>query len=99
MIEPLPIPKFRNAFDPGKTECPGSDAVEPLDEIVGQERALRALTFGLEIREGGFNIYVSGAHGTGRKTAVMDFLERLAQGKPKAGDWVYVNDFTNQYEP
>ncbi|HXW98929.1 MAG TPA: AAA family ATPase, partial [Methanomicrobiales archaeon] len=45
------------------------------------------------------NIYVSGAHGTGRKTAVMDFLERLARGKPKAGDWVYVNDFTNQYEP
>jgi len=99
MIEPLPIPKFRNAFDPGKTACPASDTVEPLDEIVGQERALRALTFGLEIREDGFNIYVSGAHGTGRKTAVMDFLERLARGKPKADDWVYVNDFRNQYEP
>ncbi|MDD1661569.1 MAG: AAA family ATPase [Methanomicrobiales archaeon] len=86
-------------YDSRGRECPATDTLQPLQEIIGQERALRALTFGLEIPETGFNIYVAGIAGTGRKTAVMDFLERLAKTKPKAGDWVYVNSFTSQYEP
>ncbi|HMA04591.1 MAG TPA: AAA family ATPase [Methanomicrobiales archaeon] len=99
MVEVLPADRFRNAYDSGRKECPATDTLQPLEEIIGQERALRALKFGLEIREAGFNIYVAGIAGTGRKTAVMDFLERLAKTKPKAGDWVYVNSFTSQYEP
>jgi lon-related putative ATP-dependent protease len=99
MVEVLPTESYRNAYDSSRMECPATDAIEPLEEIIGQERALRALTFGLEILEAGFNIYVSGIPGTGRRTAVMDFLERLARGKSRADDWIYVNDFTNQYEP
>jgi lon-related putative ATP-dependent protease len=99
MVEILPFTDLRNAYDASRMACPATDTLEPLQEIVGQERALRALTFGLEIRETGFNIYVSGIPGTGRKTAVLDFLERLARGKPQADDWVYVNSFTSQYEP
>ncbi|MDD1663023.1 MAG: AAA family ATPase, partial [Methanomicrobiales archaeon] len=99
MVEVLPFSRFRNAYDSSRKECPASDTLQPLEEIIGQERALRALTFGLEIREAGFNIYVAGIAGTGRKTAVMDFLERLAKTKPKAGDWVYVDSFANPYEP
>ena len=37
--------------------------------------------------------------GTGRRTAVRKFLDELAKKKPKADDWVYVNNFANQYEP
>jgi lon-related putative ATP-dependent protease len=99
MVEVLPFSRFRNAYDASRMECPATDTLQPLEEIIGQERALRALTFGLEIQETGFNIYVAGMAGTGRKTAVMDFLERLARTKPKAGDWVYVNNFSNQSEP
>jgi len=99
MVEVLPFSRFRNAYDASRMECPATDTLQPLEEIIGQERALRALTFGLEIQEAGFNIYVAGMAGTGRKTAVMDFLERLARTKPKAGDWVYVNSFTSAYEP
>ena len=99
MVEVLPFSRYRNAYDGSRKDCPATDTLQPLEEIIGQERALRALKFGLEIPEAGFNIYVAGIAGTGRKTAVMDFLERLAKTKPKAGDWVYVNSFTNQYEP
>ena len=99
MVEVLPFSRFRNTYDSSRLECPATDTLQPLEEIIGQERALRALSFGLEIREAGFNIYVAGIAGTGRKTAVMDFLERLARTKPKAGDWIYVNSFTSAYEP
>ena len=37
--------------------------------------------------------------GTGRRTAVKKFLDELAKTKPKADDWIYVNNFVNPYEP
>jgi lon-related putative ATP-dependent protease len=73
--------------------------MRPIEEIIGQERAQKALRFGLEIQERGFNIYVAGMPGTGRRTAVRNFLDELAKTKPKADDWVYVNNFANPYEP
>jgi predicted ATPase with chaperone activity len=47
--------------------CKTTKEVAPLEEIVGQERAVRALKFGLGIKEKGFNIYVAGYPGTGRR--------------------------------
>jgi Cdc6-like AAA superfamily ATPase len=65
----------------------------------GQERAVRALRFGLGIKDRGFNIYVAGYPGTGRTTAVKNFLEETARNQPVPPDWCYVNNFGNQYEP
>jgi lon-related putative ATP-dependent protease len=99
MVEALPIEKFRKICDPTKIEVHSTNQMKPLEEIVGQDRALRALKFGLEIKEQGFNIFISGMPGTGRKTAVGDYVNILAKTKPKAEDWVYVNNFTNPTEP
>ncbi|MFX0163414.1 MAG: AAA family ATPase, partial [Candidatus Hodarchaeota archaeon] len=71
----------------------------PLEGIVGQDRALKALKFGLEIKRPGFNVYVSGIPGTGRKTTVTRYLEDIAKQKPVPADWCYVNNFKNSYEP
>jgi len=57
------------------------------------------LKFGLNIEDGGFNIFVSGYSGTGRMTGVKNFVEELAKSKPVPPDWVYVNNFKNSYEP
>ncbi len=99
MISALPPGDYRAAFDPGEVECSTTEELVPTDEIIGQERAQKALRFGLEIQEKGFNIYVAGIPGTGRRTAVKKFLSELARTKPKADDWVYVNNFANPYEP
>jgi lon-related putative ATP-dependent protease len=99
MIKPLPVEKYRNTYDIEKVECISTDKLKPTDEIIGQDRAQKALRFGLNILEKGFNIYVAGVPGTGRKTAVRKFLDELARTKPKANDWIYVNNFNNQYEP
>src|SRR4030043_661322 len=70
-----------------------------LETIVGQDRAIRAMQFGLGIKEKGFNIYVSGMPGTGRTTAVRRYQEEVAVTKPVPNDWCYVNNFRDPYQP
>jgi lon-related putative ATP-dependent protease len=79
--------------------CETTQDLKPLLKIIGQKRAVRALKFGLGIKDHGFNIYVAGYPGTGRKTAVKNFVEEIAKAEPVPPDWCYVNNFNNQYEP
>jgi lon-related putative ATP-dependent protease len=99
LVHELSIVSLRKTCDPNVMRCQTTEELAPLGEIIGQERAVRALKFGLGIREQGFNIYVAGYPGTGRKTAVKNFVEEVASGEPVPPDWCYVNNFSNQYEP
>jgi len=99
VLEELSPVNLRKECDPTLMRCESTEELTPLEGIIGQERAVKALRFGLDIKERGFNIYVSGYPGTGRATAVEDFLEELAKNKPVPSDWCYVNNFQNPYEP
>jgi len=99
MINELPVEKIRRECDSTALGCKTTEDMPPLEGIIGQDRAVRALQFGLEIKERGFNIYAAGNPGTGRTTAVKGFLERVAVDKPVPSDWCYVNNFRNPYEP
>ncbi len=99
LVNQLPIEKLRHVCDPGLMNCESTQDLVPLGEIIGQERAVRALKFGLGIKDRGFNMYVAGYPGTGRKTAVRNFVEAQAKIQPIPADWCYVNNFANQYEP
>jgi len=79
--------------------CARTDEIAPLDAIIGQERAVRALEFGLEIDNHGFNIFVAGLPGTGKNTAVQSFLEDIAKTKPTPPDWCYVYNFKEPNNP
>lgn len=99
MIEKLSAEKLRLKCDPSFMNCETTEELLPLREIVGQKRAVRSLKFGLGIRNHGFNIYVAGWAGTGRTTAVKNFVDETARIEPAPSDWCYVNNFSNQYEP
>ncbi len=99
MYEELPVERLRRVCDPSMLPCERTEDIPPLEGIIGQERAVRALKFGLEIKERGFNIYVAGLPGTGKTTAVTSFLEELAKSKPVPSDWCYVNNFQDPYKP
>ncbi len=99
MIEELPVERLRRVCDSTVMSCASTEELTPLEEIIGQDRAVKALHFGLDIDRPGFNVYVAGYPGTGRATAVIDFLEEVAKGKPTPSDWCYVNNFRNEYEP
>jgi lon-related putative ATP-dependent protease len=99
MINKLPVEKLRKECDSNFMRCESTQNLIPLSEIIGQERAVRALKFGLGIKDHGFNMYVAGYSGTGRKTAVKNFVEAQAKIQPVPPDWCYVNNFANPYEP
>ena len=99
MVSQVPVEKLRNVCDANLMHCETTKDLVPLSEIIGQERAVRALKFGLGIKNHGFNMYVAGYPGTGRKTAVKNFVEAQAKQQPAPDDWCYVNNFGNQYEP
>lgn len=99
MIHKLTPDELRKSYDPSTIPAAVQDEVHPSKAIIGQERAVRALKFGLGNKGQGFNIYVAGIPGTGKQTAVMHFLTDLAKNEPSPCDWCYVNNFQDPYYP
>jgi lon-related putative ATP-dependent protease len=77
----------------------------PLREFVGQDRALRAIEFGLSMDRDGYNIYVAGMTGTGKTSAVKSQIDKLLEEKQALHqvqppeDWLYIYNFTNLERP
>jgi lon-related putative ATP-dependent protease len=76
-----------------------TEEVPPLEGIIGQERAKRALEFGLKIKSKGYNIFVSGITGSGRTTSVEQAVKKIAQKGNTPDDWCYVYNFGNPDTP
>lgn len=73
--------------------------VPPFPGIVGQEDAIGALRFGLEIYAPGQNVYVRGLSGTGRLSTVSQILKEIQPMCPLASDHAYVHDFLQPQRP
>ena len=73
--------------------------VEPLPGIVGQEEALEALRFGLEMSGPGQNIFVRGLSGSGRLTLVCQLVEDMRPPCPPTPDRCYVHSFSEPEVP
>ena len=99
MVVELPYERARRRCPEDSLGCRSTAELTPLTEIIGQDRAVRALRFGLKIKERGFNIYVAGQPGTGRKTAIVSFLEEIARTRLVPPDLCYVNNFDNPRRP
>ena len=76
-----------------------TDELPRLEEIIGQERALNSIDFGLNFSSTGFNIYVLGESGTGKTSAIRSFISKKAEQEKVPPDWCYVNNFRDPTEP
>lgn len=76
-----------------------TDELPELTEIIGQERATRAIEFGIDIPAYGYNVYAMGPAGAGKTSIIMRYLERKAASRDLPCDWGYVNNFTNPQSP
>ena len=95
----VPVSMLAPMIDPGHLGFEDTSELEPLTEIIGQERAVEALEFGLGMKSAGFNLYVSGPVGTGKGTLVRQMVTRLAQGANAPSDLCYVNNFQDASRP
>ncbi len=88
-----------DSIDKAFSEQNAAQEKKPEDRIIGQNRALKALEFGLGIESDGFNIYVAGVPGTGKETAVKEYVEEIAKKLSPPDDVCYVNNFKDPYKP
>jgi hypothetical protein len=65
-------------FDPLTFLLVTTEELTDLDHIIGQERAVRAMEFEVQIRSQGYNLYVSGVCGTNKKVVVKAMIEQAA---------------------
>ena len=70
-----------------------------LNKVIGQERAVRALQFGLELLAPGYNVFVGGIAGTGKSTIVKSLVEKFAANKPVSPDSLVVFNFRDENHP
>lgn len=72
-----------------------TDDLESSNDIIAQDRAIRAINMGLSIKRPGYNIYVAGIEGTGKTSVIRQFLEKWSADSPPPYDWVYLYNFSD----
>jgi lon-related putative ATP-dependent protease len=90
---------LRRACDPSVFKFKDTSELAPLDVVIGQERAVQAIEFGLNMRSPGYNIFITGAGGTGKSTIVRDLAGRHARTQAVPDDWCLVNNFQDEFRP
>lgn len=79
--------------------CKSTKELSPIDEIIGQERAQKAVEFAMSIKEKGYNIYAIGRNGLGKRTMVLRYLNRHQYNSDNLFDWCYVANFDDIRTP
>lgn len=85
--------ELKNICEPEKLGFKTTDDVECFEGIIGQERAVKAFEFGLNVKMKGYNIYVSGPSGSGKTTYAKLSAEKKAKNERVPYDWCYVYNF------
>jgi len=97
--------KLRWRCDPSQFDFECTKELAPLHEFIGQDRAIRAIEFGLSMNRDGYNIYLAGLTGTGKTSVAKTYIERLIKGKEARGevyrvdDWCYIYNFSQPDRP
>jgi lon-related putative ATP-dependent protease len=97
--QPLPPERLYTACDPKDFDFLTTEELADVGVVVGQERALEAIRFGLGIAREGFNVFALGPTGLGKISTVKEIVAREAEGRPVPDDWCYVHNFDEPSKP
>jgi len=101
----VPPDKLSWVCDPAQFDFECTEDLAPLHEFIGQDRAIRAIEFGLSMEHEGYNIYLAGLAGTGKTSVAKTYISRLIDERAKAGetyhvsDWCYIYNFSQTDRP
>ena len=76
-----------------------TDDLKPLDVPLGQQRALEAIEFGIDIEHEGYNLFVFGGSGLGKHQLVQQIVAERAASEATRSDWCYINNFDDAQKP
>ena len=91
--------ELRLVCDPEQFEFETTEDVPPLEGIIGQERAVKAVEFGLGIKRHGYNIFMTGLTGTGKTSYARTVALEKAVNERVPDDWCYLYNFKNPGVP
>src|SRR5699024_9717240 len=91
--------QLRKVVDPSIFEFETTEEVPELTSVIGQERGMAVMRFGLQVKKQGYNLYVAGIPGTGKTTFTNALIDEIAADDVKLFDYCYVHNFTNSYKP
>jgi ATP-dependent Lon protease len=91
--------ELRWECDPNIFEFDSTESLKPIEGILGQERALKAIRLGVDLHAPGYNIYIAGLSGTGKMSTVKQMLESISSNVTKLNDYAYVNNFKDTDRP
>lgn len=96
----VPIQKLRVTTDPAMFPFEITNEIDSLQQgIIGQDRAVQAMEFGLKVKQRGYNLFLVGPVGTGKTTYAETVVGQIAREKTKPKDWCYVYNFKNPDSP
>ncbi|MGC9467575.1 MAG: Lon protease family protein [Anaerolineae bacterium] len=98
-IEALSPDRLRRECDPSIFTFDSTDDLPYEPGIIGQDRAVEAVRFGLDISSPGFNIFVMGPTSSGRRSIIKRMVEEKAAQEPVPDDWLYVTRFAEPGSP
>ncbi len=96
---PLPPEALNRRCDPAQFSFKTTAELAPLDRILGQDRAVAAVQFGIGIRQEGYNLFAIGPSGTGKHSTVRRFIAERAPQEPTPPDLCYVYNFKQPHRP
>ena len=91
--------QLRHICDPAQFQFKSTADIEPLSDVIGQERAVRSVRLGLNMNQPDYNIFVTGQEGSGKRTIIQDIVALHAKQRPNPDDWCMVNNFDDQFRP
>jgi len=95
----LSYKKLRKECDPKTFNFNDTSELKALEDIIGQERAAKAMRFGLKIKTRGYNIFMCGPTGTGKTSYAQIYVKKFANRAKTPDDWCYVYNFDNPNQP
>jgi predicted ATP-dependent protease len=100
----VPAEQLSVKCDPKMFDFECTSDLAPLREFIGQDRAIRGIEFGLQMRNKGYNIYVAGLSGTGKTSIVNTYIHKMvekrqAEGAYNPDDWCYIYNFADADRP
>ncbi len=105
-VDPIRLPppaltfdELRRVVDPATLKFATTAELEPITGLIGQDRALAALEFGMDMRAHDYNIFVLGPPASGKRTAIKAQLAVHAKTERAPDDWVYVYNFDEPNRP
>ncbi len=98
-VEPLRPEALRRACDPDLLGFATTDELADLEAIIGQDRALSALSFGIGIEQDTYNVFALGTAGLGKHTVVRALLDQHAASRPVPPDSCYLFNFKEPDRP